>query len=113
MCVLEQPEKLTGSLKEQLDAITPALHEMQLRKEERVKQFRDVLTQIQRVSSEIAGHQEDYNVLVNEGDLSQKKLEEYQSELQRLLIEKVELHSRKGGLASMMLISHQLSALKE
>ncbi|URE37245.1 Microtubule associated protein (MAP65/ASE1 family) [Musa troglodytarum] len=31
-----QPEKLTGTLKQQLDAITPALHEMQLR---RMNQF--------------------------------------------------------------------------
>ncbi|WOL16151.1 65-kDa microtubule-associated protein 8 [Canna indica] len=83
-----RPEKLTGTLKEQLDAITPALHEMQLRREERVNQFREVLTQIQRISSEIAGDQEDCNVQVNEGDLSVKKLEEYQNELQRLHKEK-------------------------
>ncbi|URD94945.1 Microtubule associated protein (MAP65/ASE1 family) [Musa troglodytarum] len=31
-----RPEKLTGTLKQQLDAITPALHEMQLRADEPV-----------------------------------------------------------------------------
>ncbi|URD82957.1 Microtubule associated protein (MAP65/ASE1 family) [Musa troglodytarum] len=83
-----RPEKLTGTLKQQLDAITPALHEMQLRKEERMNQFREVQTQIQRIASEIAGHQPDCNVLVNEGDLSLKKLDEHQNELQRLHKEK-------------------------
>ncbi|XP_074590827.1 65-kDa microtubule-associated protein 8 [Curcuma longa] len=83
-----RPEKLTGTLKEQLDAITPALHEMQLRREERVKQFQEVLMQIQRISSEIADKQEDSNVVLNEGDLSIKKLEEYQNELHRLHKEK-------------------------
>ncbi|CAD5197465.1 unnamed protein product [Musa acuminata subsp. burmannicoides] len=83
-----RPEKLTGTLKQQLDAITPALHEMQLRKEERMNQFREVQTQIQRIASEVAGHQPDCNVLVNEGDLSLKKLDEHQNELQRLHKEK-------------------------
>lgn len=88
-----QPEKMAGALREQLDSITPALREMQLRKEERVKQFRAVQGQIQKISAEIAG-QSEYdnafsNVLANEKDLSLKKLEEYQIELQRLHKEKV------------------------
>ncbi|XP_038979275.1 65-kDa microtubule-associated protein 8-like [Phoenix dactylifera] len=83
-----RPEKLTGTLKEQLDSITPALREMQMRKEIRMNQFREVQTQIQRISSEIAGHSEYDSVVVNEGDLSLKKLEEYQHEFQRLHKEK-------------------------
>lgn len=84
---------MAGTLKEQLDSITPALREMQLRKEERVKQFRAVQGQIQKISAEIAG-QSVYNespssIIVNENDLSLKKLEEYQNELQRLHSEKV------------------------
>ncbi|KAK4413217.1 microtubule-associated protein 8 [Sesamum alatum] len=87
-----RPEKMAGTLKEQLNSITPALREMQLRKEERVKQFRMVQGQIHKISAEIAGHTE-YNdsssaVWVNENDLSLKKLEEYQNELQRLHSEK-------------------------
>ncbi|CAI0381150.1 unnamed protein product [Linum tenue] len=87
-----RPEKVSGTLKEQLDAITPALREMRLRKEDRVNQFRAVQAQIQKISAEIAG-QSAYddsitNVIVNENDLSSKKLEEYQSELQRLHKEK-------------------------
>ncbi|KAJ8759074.1 hypothetical protein K2173_003312 [Erythroxylum novogranatense] len=87
-----RPEKRSGTLKEQLDAITPALREMRLRKEERVNQFRAVQGQIQKISAEIAG-QSVYddsitNVIVNENDLSLKKLEESQVELQRLHSEK-------------------------
>lgn len=88
-----QPEKMTGTLKEQLDSITPALREMRLRKEERVNQFRAVQAQIQKISTEIAGLSEyddsSTNVIVNENDLSLKKLEEYQIELQGLHNEKV------------------------
>ncbi|CAI9093212.1 OLC1v1028655C1 [Oldenlandia corymbosa var. corymbosa] len=87
-----RPEKMTGTLKEQLNSISPALREMQLRKDERVKQFRAVQSQVQKISAEIAGRSE-YNdtsstVVVNESDLSLKKLEEYQNELQRLHNEK-------------------------
>ncbi|WCJ38753.1 microtubule-associated protein 65-8 [Euphorbia peplus] len=87
-----RPEKISGTLREQLDAITPALREMRLRKEERVNQFQSVQGKIQKISAEIAG-QSVYddsitNVIVNENDLSLKKLEEYQIELQRLHKEK-------------------------
>ncbi|KAK6160400.1 hypothetical protein DH2020_003781 [Rehmannia glutinosa] len=85
---------MAGTLKEQLNSITPALSEMQLRKEERVKQFGVVQGQIHKISAEIAGRTE-YNdtssaVRVNENDLSLKKLEEYQNELQRLHSEKLD-----------------------
>lgn len=87
-----RPEKMAGTLKEQLDSITPALRDMQLRKAERVKQFKSVQGQIQKISAEIAGHSEyeglPSTVKVNENDLSLKKLEEYQAELQRLQNEK-------------------------
>ncbi|XP_057776952.1 65-kDa microtubule-associated protein 8 [Salvia miltiorrhiza] len=87
-----RPEKMAGTLKEQLNSITPALREMQLRKEERVKQFRVVQGQIHKISAEIAGRTEYKDstspVCVNENDLSLKKLEEFQNELQRLHSEK-------------------------
>lgn len=93
LCWEQQPEKITGTLKEQLDSITPALREMQLRKEERVNQFRAVQMQIQKISAEIEGLSE-LNISptdfpVNENDLSLKKLDEYRVELQRLHREKV------------------------
>lgn len=84
---------MTGALKEQIAIITPALREMQLQKQERLKQFRAVQGQIQKILAEIAGESEYetalLHVLTNEKDLSLKKLEEYQCELQRLLKEKV------------------------
>lgn len=86
---------MTGTLKEQLESIAPALREMRIRKEERVKQFRAVQGQIQKISAEIAGESEyndlSSNVLVNGNDLSLKKLEEHQNELQRLQNEKVRM----------------------
>ncbi|PON50651.1 Microtubule-associated protein, MAP65/Ase1/PRC [Parasponia andersonii] len=88
-----RPERMVGTLKEQLDSITPALQEMKLRKEERVNQFRAVQGQTQKISAEIAGQSELGDSLlafkVNDNDLSLKKLEEYQIELQRLHNEKV------------------------
>ena len=89
----DQPEKMAGTLKEQLDSITPALREMRLRKEERMKQFRDVQGQILKISAEIVNENDDSTpiVIVNENDLSLKKLEEYQNELQRLHSEKVQI----------------------
>ncbi|GJS54267.1 65-kDa microtubule-associated protein 8 [Tanacetum coccineum] len=87
-----RPEKMAGTLKEQLGAIAPALQKMQMRKAERMKQFRSVQSQIQKISTEIAGLFE-YDdslpdVIVNENDLSLKKLEEYQMELKRLHADK-------------------------
>ncbi|KAF8390641.1 hypothetical protein HHK36_025168 [Tetracentron sinense] len=99
-----RPEKMAGTLKEQLDSIAPALREMQLRKEERVNQFRDVQMQIQKISAEIAGQSElnisPSNVIVNENDLSLKKLEEYQNELQRLRNEKSDRLLKVEGYVS-------------
>ncbi|KAL9664411.1 hypothetical protein QQ045_019811 [Rhodiola kirilowii] len=48
---------MAGTLKEQLNSITPALREMQLRKEDRVNQLRAVQGQIQKISAEIADSQ--------------------------------------------------------
>ncbi|XP_010540406.1 PREDICTED: 65-kDa microtubule-associated protein 8 [Tarenaya hassleriana] len=87
-----RPEKKGGTLKEQLDSIAPALREMRLKKEERVKQFRAVQGKIQKISAEIAGRSayddSSTNITVDMNDLSLKKLEEYQIELSRLHDEK-------------------------
>nr|KJB30931.1 hypothetical protein B456_005G168400 [Gossypium raimondii] len=106
-----RPEKMSGTIKQQLDSITPALQEMRLRKEERVNQFRAVQGQIQKISAEIAG-QSEYddsitNVKVNENDLSLKKLEEYQNELQRLHNEK---NNRLQQVEKYIAAVHNLSA---
>ncbi|GMI75119.1 microtubule-associated protein 65-8 [Hibiscus trionum] len=106
-----RPEKMSGTIKQQLDSITPALRDMRLRKEERVNQFRAVQGEIQKISAEIAG-QSEYddsitNVTVNENDLSLKKLEEYQNELQRLHNEK---NNRLQQVEKYIAAVHNLSA---
>ncbi|XAR48172.1 hypothetical protein NMG60_11030906 [Bertholletia excelsa] len=97
-------EKITGTLKEQLNSITPALREMQLRKEERLKQFQAVQRHIQKISAEIAGESEytdsSSEIKVNENDLSVKKLDEYQTELQKLHNEKNSRLQRVGKYIS-------------
>nr|KYP75684.1 Protein regulator of cytokinesis 1 [Cajanus cajan] len=105
-----RPEKRAGTLKEQLDSITPALREMRLRKEERLNQFRAVQGQIQKISAEIAGNSDNEasTIVVNENDLSLKRLEEYQNELQRLYNEKNE---RLQQVEKYIDIIHSLSTI--
>lgn len=84
------PEKASGTIKEQLAAIAPALEQLWKQKEERVKEFSDVQSQIQKICGEIAGnlslgHQAPS---VDESELTLKKLDEYQAQLQELQKEK-------------------------
>ncbi|WCJ33000.1 microtubule-associated protein 65-2 [Euphorbia peplus] len=83
------PDKTSGTIKEQLAAIAPALEQLWKQKDERVKEFSDVQSQIQKICGEIAGN---VNVnetpVVDETDLSIKKLDEYQAHLQELQKEK-------------------------
>lgn len=60
-------------------------------KEERVKEFSDVQSQIQKICGEIAGNAGEQTgaLSVDESDLSLKKLDEYQVKLQELQKEKV------------------------
>ncbi|KAL5548483.1 hypothetical protein UlMin_003714 [Ulmus minor] len=87
------PDKTSGTIKEQLAAIAPALEQLWKQKEERVKEFNDVQSQIQKICGEITGN---LNLSVHDGpavdeaDLSLKKLDEYQSQLQELQKEKSE-----------------------
>ncbi|XP_031480971.1 65-kDa microtubule-associated protein 8-like isoform X1 [Nymphaea colorata] len=88
------PEKLVGTVKQQLDSIKPALRDMQKRRDDRRRQFLDVQSQIQMISAEIQGNtatstlQE--SVDISQNDLSLKKLQEYTAELEQLQKEKNE-----------------------
>lgn len=85
------PEKTSGTIKEQLAAIAPALEKLWEQKDDRIKEFFDVQSQIQKISSEIAGTREQVESLtVDESDLSLKKLDEFQAQLQELQKEKRE-----------------------
>ncbi|XP_062229246.1 65-kDa microtubule-associated protein 1-like [Phragmites australis] len=86
------PDETTGTIKEQLAAISPSLEQLCRKKESRVKEFADVQLQIQTLRGEIAGNLQVGDHLdtphVNEDDLSVKKLNEFLSELQALQKEK-------------------------
>ncbi|CAN1242309.1 65-kDa microtubule-associated protein 1 [Linum perenne] len=86
-----QPEKTSGTIKEQLEAIAPALEQLWKQKEERVNEFSDVQSQIQKICREIAGSVDsDGTPAVDESDLSLKRLNEYHAHLQELQKEKSE-----------------------
>ncbi|MBA0606707.1 hypothetical protein Godav_019135, partial [Gossypium davidsonii] len=84
------PETTLGTINEQLAAIAPALEQLLKQKEERVKEFSDVQSQIQKICGEIAGNASEQTgaPAVDESDLSLKKLNEYQVKLQELQKEK-------------------------
>nr|XP_004491431.1 65-kDa microtubule-associated protein 1 [Cicer arietinum] len=83
------PDDTSGTIKEQLEAIAPVLKQLWQQKEERIKDFSDVQSQIQRICGEITGNLNLNDVpVVDESDLSLKKFDEYQSELQELQKEK-------------------------
>ncbi|KAG2280499.1 hypothetical protein Bca52824_051719 [Brassica carinata] len=88
------PDKSHGTIKEQLAAIAPALEQLWQQKEERVRAFSDVQSQIQKISGEIAGGLSNNELplppIVDESDLSLKKLDSFHSQLQELQKEKSE-----------------------
>lgn len=85
-----QPEKTKGNIKEQLADIAPALEKLWKQKDERIKKFTDVQAQIQNICGEISGSNEQgVSVVVDESNLSLKKLEEFHDHLQELQKEKV------------------------
>ncbi|XP_068635410.1 65-kDa microtubule-associated protein 1-like [Aristolochia californica] len=86
------PDKSTGTIKEQLDAIAPLLEHLWQQKEERMKVFTDVQSQIQKIRAEISGNLDVIEKAgpptVDEEDLSLKKSDDFQSQLQELQKEK-------------------------
>lgn len=84
-------EQNAGSLKEELEAIVPLLEDMRKRKIERRNQFVEVTDQIKNISKEICVSTEDSlcMVVLNESDLSLKRLEELHTHLLALQKEKV------------------------
>ncbi|OAY65705.1 65-kDa microtubule-associated protein 1 [Ananas comosus] len=88
----EKPEKSSGTIKEQLAAIAPTLEQLTKQKDERIKEFADVQSQIEKICGEIAGTIEVGEQVgtpsVDEDDLSLEKLEDFHSQLQDLQKEK-------------------------
>lgn len=83
--------KPCGNFMEELETISPLLEDMHRKKVERINQFVGVLEQIQKLSNDIFGVKEQNGnmVLVDETDLSLRRLEELHRELHELQNEKV------------------------
>ncbi|XP_020091265.1 65-kDa microtubule-associated protein 1-like [Ananas comosus] len=90
--IVRTPEKSSGTIKEQLAAIAPTLEQLTKQKDERIKEFADVQSQIEKICGEIAGTIEVGEQVgtpsVDEDDLSLEKLEDFHSQLQDLQKEK-------------------------
>ncbi|XP_076889542.1 65-kDa microtubule-associated protein 3-like [Bidens hawaiensis] len=83
---IRQSDQKTKSLKAELRAILPELEEMRKRKSERKNQFLEVIEQIQRIQMEI--YATSFKTVLDETDLSLRKLEELHVQLQALEKEK-------------------------
>ncbi|KAI3824360.1 hypothetical protein L1987_05818 [Smallanthus sonchifolius] len=87
-------EKKASSLKGQLMIVTPLVEDLKSKKEERIKQFADIKSRIEKINSEILGYNQNTNMVsslnLEEQDLSIRKLDEYQSHLSSLQKEKSE-----------------------
>lgn len=86
-----QSDQTAGNLNEELRNILPQLEEMRKRKSDRKEQFVQVLEQIQMTKNEIYGSTIHISskTVVDETDLSLRKLEEFHRELHELQKEKV------------------------
>ncbi|CAH8318450.1 unnamed protein product [Eruca vesicaria subsp. sativa] len=87
-------DKRSKSLKEKLAAVTRLVEDLRIQKEESVKQFSDIKTQIEKISGEISGYSDHLNkamigsLNLEEQDLTLRKLTEYQTHLRTLQKEK-------------------------
>jgi protein regulator of cytokinesis 1 len=84
--------KPDGGLNKELDTIISQLEDMRKLKIERENQFVEVLQQIQNISNEFRGDTEDnlYTVVLDESDLSMRRLEELRKQLLELQNQKVD-----------------------
>ncbi|GMH26278.1 hypothetical protein Nepgr_028121 [Nepenthes gracilis] len=89
------PYKRSASLKEQLASVTPFVEDLKLKKNDRIKQFADIKAQIQKISGEISEcsslNKDMMNcIILEEDDLSLRRLTEYQTHLRSLQKDKSE-----------------------
>ncbi|KAE8682346.1 65-kDa microtubule-associated protein 3 [Hibiscus syriacus] len=87
---IRQSDQNAGSLKEELSKILPQLEEMKKRKIERRNQFLEVLEQMQKITNAIYGSSLSISskTVVDETDLSLRKLEDLHRQLHELQKEK-------------------------
>jgi protein regulator of cytokinesis 1 len=88
-----QPEKTTRTIKQQLAALAPTLEQLGKQKKERIKEFADIMSRIEQIRGELAGSLEIGQQVaipqINEDDLTDEKLRDFQSQLQELEKKKV------------------------
>ncbi|CAN6196139.1 unnamed protein product [Urochloa humidicola] len=90
-------EKGVVSLKEQLAAVVPILENLRCKKEERIKQFTDIRSQIEKIRYELSEYNDQgeqdlstSSLAADEQDLSTRKLNGYQAQLRSLQKDKSE-----------------------
>ena len=88
-----QPEETTRTIKQQLAALAPTLEQLGKQKKERIKEFADIMSRIEQIRGEMTGSLEIGQQVaipqVNEDDLTDDKLRDFQSQLQELEKKKV------------------------
>ncbi|CAL5074020.1 unnamed protein product [Urochloa decumbens] len=81
-------------LKEQLAAVIPVLENLRCKKEERIKQFSDIRSQIEKIRYELSEYNDQgdntSSLAADEHDLSTRKLNSYQAQLRTLQKDKSE-----------------------
>ncbi|KAG9446343.1 hypothetical protein H6P81_012471 [Aristolochia fimbriata] len=88
---IRQSEQKMGSLKEELHAIVPQLEEMHKRKNERLLQFHEVLEETKKIVRELVEPAHPVSkTFIDESDLSTRRLDELQRQLEALQKEKSE-----------------------
>lgn len=76
-------------MKENLKVIIPQLEDVRKRMTERKNQFAEVLSKLQEISSQIYTEENMHKIVMDETDLSVKRLEGLHKRLVELQIEKV------------------------
>ncbi|KAI3949127.1 hypothetical protein MKW98_026507 [Papaver atlanticum] len=83
--------RVKGTLKDQISAIKPVLEDLRCKKDERVKEFQKIQSQIVQLLAQLAGnahHDNSSDPQIDECDLTMVKLGELKSQLQELEREK-------------------------
>ncbi|QCD85718.1 Microtubule-associated protein [Vigna unguiculata] len=102
-----------GSLKQQIATIKPVLEDLRSKKDERIKEFLKIKSQISQICDEIAGCGQYTSVTdsdVNQSDLTSKKLGELKSHLQELQNEKIlRQHKVKSHISTISELTEVMS----
>lgn len=83
---------MAAPLRDQIANVTPLLETLRLRREERIRQFSEIRSQIETIRSELSDSQQvtvSGSTVNDEHDFSVRRLNEYQAELKALQKEKV------------------------